>query len=85
MSSSDFFYGIADFLTWTFGFFEWIGNKFNYSMIVLGFFGLVFMIISPTIRFCLTESLFFSIFGAGAIGAGKGFRKLNLLINLELC
>ena len=40
MSSSDFFYGIADFLTWTFGFFEWIGNKFNYSMIVLGFFGL---------------------------------------------
>jgi hypothetical protein len=42
MSSSDFFYGIADFLTWTFGFFEWIGNKFNYSMIVLGFFGLFF-------------------------------------------
>jgi hypothetical protein len=42
MSSSDFFYGIADFLQWTFGFFEWIGNKFNYSMIVLGFFGLFF-------------------------------------------
>jgi uncharacterized membrane protein len=42
MSSSDFFYGIADFLTWTFGFFEWIGNKFNYSMIVLGFVGLFY-------------------------------------------
>lgn len=35
-------YGIADFLQWTFGFYEVIGNKFNYSVIVLGFFGLFY-------------------------------------------
>jgi hypothetical protein len=42
MSSSDFFYGIADFLQWTFGFFEWVGNKFNATLLFLGFFGLFF-------------------------------------------
>ena len=42
MSSSTFFYGIADFLQWTFGFFEFVGNKFNYSLIVLGFVGLFY-------------------------------------------
>jgi hypothetical protein len=42
MNSSDFFYGIADFLQWTFGFFEWVGNMFNASMLILGFFGLFF-------------------------------------------
>ncbi len=42
MSSSAFFYGIADFLTWTFGFFEIVGNVFNYSLIVLGFVGLFY-------------------------------------------
>ncbi len=39
MSSSDFFYGIGDFFQWTFGFFEFIGNKFNYFLLLLGFFG----------------------------------------------
>jgi hypothetical protein len=42
MSSSAFFYGIGDFLTWTFRFFELVGNIFNYSLIVLGFVGLFY-------------------------------------------
>lgn len=42
MSSSPFFYGIADFLQWTFQFFDVVGNKFNYSIIVLGFVGLFY-------------------------------------------
>jgi hypothetical protein len=42
MSSSTIFYAIADFLQWTFGFFENVGNKFNYSVIVLGFIGLFY-------------------------------------------
>ena len=42
MSSSTVFNTIGDFLTWTFGIFEVIGNAFNYSVIVLGFFGLFF-------------------------------------------
>lgn len=42
MSSSDFFYGIADFLQWTFLFFDNVGNVFNYSCIVLGFVGLFY-------------------------------------------
>jgi hypothetical protein len=42
MSSSDFFYAIGDFLTWTFGFFEWVSNKFNYLLLGLGFFGLFY-------------------------------------------
>ena len=42
MSSSTVFYAIGDLLTWTFGFFEVVGNYFNYSLIVLGFFGLFY-------------------------------------------
>ena len=42
MSSSAFFYGIGYFLTCTFGFFELVGNVFNYSLIVLGFIGLFY-------------------------------------------
>jgi hypothetical protein len=42
MSSSTVFHAIGDFLTWTLGIFEVIGNAFNYSVIVLGFFGLFF-------------------------------------------
>ena len=40
MSSSTIFHAIGDFLTWTFGAFEIIGNGFNYAVIVLGFVGL---------------------------------------------
>jgi len=39
---TSFFYAIGDFLTWTFGFFEAIGNIFNYAVIVLGFVGLFY-------------------------------------------
>ena len=42
MGSSSVFYAIGDFLTWTFGIFEIIGNTFNYSLIVLGFIGLFY-------------------------------------------
>jgi hypothetical protein len=39
MSSSDVVYTIGDLLTSSFKFFEVVGNAFNYSLIVLGFFG----------------------------------------------
>jgi hypothetical protein len=39
MSSSDVIYTIGDLLTASFKFFEVVGNVFNYSLIVLGFFG----------------------------------------------
>lgn len=39
MSSSDVIYTIGDLLTASFKFFEVVGNIFNYSLIVLGFFG----------------------------------------------
>jgi predicted negative regulator of RcsB-dependent stress response len=42
MSSTKVFYAISDFLTWTFGFYENVGNIFNYSLIVLGFVGLFY-------------------------------------------
>lgn len=42
MSSSTVFHAIGDFLTWTFGIFEMIGNSFNYAVIVLGFVGLFY-------------------------------------------
>ncbi len=42
MSSSTVFHAIGDFLTWTFGIFEVIGNGFNYAVIVLGFVGLFY-------------------------------------------
>jgi hypothetical protein len=37
-----FFYAIGDFLTWTFGFFESVGNIFNNAVIILGFIGLFY-------------------------------------------
>ena len=42
MTSSEIFYGIADFMQMTFRLLEadMIGNIFNYSVIVLGFVGL---------------------------------------------
>ena len=42
MSSTKVFYAISDFLTWTFGLYENVGNIFNYSVIVLGFIGLFY-------------------------------------------
>lgn len=42
MTSSTVFHAIGDFLTWTFGIFEVIGNSFNYAVIVLGFVGLFY-------------------------------------------
>ena len=39
MSSSEVIYAIGDLLTASFKFFEVVGNIFNYSLIVLGFFG----------------------------------------------
>jgi hypothetical protein len=39
MSSSDVIYTTGDLLTASFKFFEVVGNVFNYSLIVLGFFG----------------------------------------------
>ncbi len=39
MSSADIFYALGDFLTWTFGIFEWLGNKFNDFLLILGFVG----------------------------------------------
>ena len=39
MSSSDVIYTKGDLLTASFKFFEVVGNVFNYSLIVLGFFG----------------------------------------------
>jgi hypothetical protein len=42
MSSSTIFHAIGDFLTWTLGIFDVIGNTFNYAVIVLGFVGLFY-------------------------------------------
>lgn len=42
MSSTPVFQAIADFLQWTFQFFDWVGDKVNYSFIILGFFGLFY-------------------------------------------
>jgi hypothetical protein len=39
MSSTDVIYKIGSLLTSSFKFFEVVGNIFNYSLIVLGFFG----------------------------------------------
>jgi len=39
---SKIFYSIADFLQWTFGFFEWVGNGFNDILLLLGFVGLFY-------------------------------------------
>ncbi len=42
MSSTPIFQAIADGLQWSFQFFDWVGDKFNYFLIVVGFFGLFF-------------------------------------------
>jgi len=42
MSSSDFFYGLNDILQWSYQFFDWVGNKFNYLLLATGFFGFLF-------------------------------------------
>jgi hypothetical protein len=42
MSPTTLFHAIGDFLTWTFGIFEFIGNSFNYAVILLGFVGLFY-------------------------------------------
>lgn len=43
MNSNDIFWGIGDFMNnVAFSPFESVGNLFNYSCIILGFFGLFF-------------------------------------------
>lgn len=44
MTLTELFWGIGDFMTWTFGMLESdaIGNKFNYLTIALGFVGLFY-------------------------------------------
>ncbi|MCT4562584.1 MAG: hypothetical protein N4A41_14545 [Crocinitomicaceae bacterium] len=43
MGSSSVFYAIADFMyDYAFIPFEYVGNMFNYAMIVLGFFGMLY-------------------------------------------
>jgi len=39
MSSTPFFQALADFFQWSFQFYDWVGDKVNYSFILLGFFG----------------------------------------------
>jgi hypothetical protein len=42
MSSSTFFYGIGDFMQFLFGFFEIVGDVFNWTLIILGFVGMFY-------------------------------------------
>ncbi len=42
MSSSTFFYGIGDFMQWAFGFFEIVGDVFNWTLIITGFVGMFY-------------------------------------------
>ncbi len=43
MSSSTIFYAIGDFMTnYAFLPFEWVGNIFNYALVVFGFVGLFY-------------------------------------------
>lgn len=39
MTWTEFVYKIGDTFQWSFGFFEFIQNNFNYFLILLGFFG----------------------------------------------
>tara|TARA_B100000575_G_C23087512_1_gene626811 strand:- start:1285 stop:1473 length:189 start_codon:yes stop_codon:yes gene_type:complete len=39
MSTTDIIYWIADFIEWTFGLFEFIGNYINDFILIFGFFG----------------------------------------------
>lgn len=45
MNSTSIFWGIADFFTWALEIFDSIGNKFNYSVVALGFFGMFYWLI----------------------------------------
>ncbi len=43
MTATKIFWAIGDFLYgFPFEFYDWVGNKFNYSCIVLGFVGLIY-------------------------------------------
>ncbi|TNE55885.1 MAG: hypothetical protein EP338_01920 [Bacteroidetes bacterium] len=42
MSSTDFFYGISDFLTWSYQFYDNVGNFLNNLFLLTGFFGFFF-------------------------------------------
>jgi len=42
MTFTDVIYSIGDLLTTSFQFFEVVGNIFNYSLIILGFFGFIY-------------------------------------------
>lgn len=46
MSSTPFFQAIADFLQWSFQFFDWVGDKANYSFILLGAFGMIYWLLT---------------------------------------
>jgi len=46
MSSTPFFQALADFFQWSFQFYDWVGDKVNYSFILLGFFGLFYWLIT---------------------------------------
>jgi hypothetical protein len=39
MSSTDFFYNLDDMFQSMFLFFDWVGNKLNYTFLALGFVG----------------------------------------------
>lgn len=39
MSTTDFFWGVGDCFQFAFLFFEFVGNYFNYFLILLGFYG----------------------------------------------
>ena len=42
MNSADVFYGISDFLTWTYQFYDMVGNSLNNLFLFTGFFGFGF-------------------------------------------
>ncbi len=39
---TNFWYAVGDFLQWTLGIYDVIGNKFNYLVIIFGFIGLFY-------------------------------------------
>ena len=41
MSSTNFFYALDDFFQSCFLFYDWVGNKFNYILLTLGFVGFI--------------------------------------------
>lgn len=40
-SSTDVFYALGDFCQWIFLFYDWVGNKLNYTFLLLGFVGFI--------------------------------------------